>query len=87
MSTFLDVFAALLALGLAVAWVLTGGEKLSARLGSIRDRQHRQNCLMQDYAWSFICSNRSFTSDSRSLPSVMLLQRVEPARGDLVTRG
>jgi hypothetical protein len=28
MSTFLDVFAALLALGLAVAWVLTGGEKL-----------------------------------------------------------
>jgi hypothetical protein len=40
MLMFLDIVAAVLACGIATAWVLTGGEKLPPDWGTA-DRQHR----------------------------------------------
>jgi hypothetical protein len=45
MSMFLDIVAALLAWGMAAAWVLTGGEKLPPDLDPTTDRQRRQGWL------------------------------------------
>jgi hypothetical protein len=36
MSMFIDIVAALLALGMAAAWVLTGGDKLPPDLDPLR---------------------------------------------------
>jgi hypothetical protein len=44
----------------------SGGLPIFSRMGHTTDRQHRQSCLMQHYAWSRICSNISFTSDTGS---------------------
>ena len=38
MSMLLDIFAALLALALAAAWVLTGDDKLASDWDSLRPR-------------------------------------------------